>query len=366
MAPDRNGWRVKKSNGTLFWRGLGGEILAETDLSGNNLREYIYFAGRRVARRDNNGTVYYFLQDHLGSTRIIANASGGVVRDSDYYPHGTEKLVSGTVDDPHKFAGMYLDSETGLYYTWFRMYSPSLGRWLAPDPIAGDVATPGSLNRYTYVLNNPVNYVDPLGLNPDCVATVLIETHWQYSGGSSPGVPIETTVTVLGVTCSGTGGRSGGGGGGGGSGVPSLSQAIAEVNRCAAKEAQKGSVASFLGLGENPVVNILLGNNVSTLSQLVLGPDREEAGGSFAGAVLGAKYSTPALESAAGALEKVVVEPTFQTIFSRSGTLLGETTFGRLLTSGLRMVGQAAAASLKPQILLDAGVYIGALYVCAQ
>ncbi len=39
------------------------------------------------------------------------------------------------------------------------------GRWLAPDPIAGDASDPGSLNRYTYVLNDPVNFVDPLGLS---------------------------------------------------------------------------------------------------------------------------------------------------------------------------------------------------------
>jgi RHS repeat-associated protein len=100
------------------------------------------------------------LQDHLGSTRIIANASGSIVRESDYYPFGGERLVSGTVDDPHKFAGMYLDGESGLYYTWFRMYDPSLGRWLAPDPIAGGARDPGSLNRYTYVGKNPHDLTD--------------------------------------------------------------------------------------------------------------------------------------------------------------------------------------------------------------
>ena len=93
------------------------------------------------------------------------------MRESDYYPFGGERVVgTPTVDDPHKFAGMYLDGESGLYHTWFRMYSPSLGRWLAPDPLAGNVENPQSLNRYTYVLNNPVNFVDPLGLEwgPPC------------------------------------------------------------------------------------------------------------------------------------------------------------------------------------------------------
>jgi RHS repeat-associated protein len=74
------------------------------------------------------------------------------------------QLGTATADDPHKFAGMYLDGESGLYHTWARMYDPQLGRWLAPDPIHGNASDPGSLNRYTYVGNNPLNFNDPLGL----------------------------------------------------------------------------------------------------------------------------------------------------------------------------------------------------------
>jgi len=44
------------------------------------------------------------------------------------------------------------------------MYESRLYRWLSPDPVAGDILDPQSLNRYAYVLNNPVNFVDPLGL----------------------------------------------------------------------------------------------------------------------------------------------------------------------------------------------------------
>ncbi len=51
-----------------------------------------------------------------------------------------------------------------LYHTWARMYSPQLGRWLAPDPLHGNANDPGSLNRYAYVLNNSVNFVDLRGL----------------------------------------------------------------------------------------------------------------------------------------------------------------------------------------------------------
>jgi RHS repeat-associated protein len=211
---DGDGWRVKKdqTSGSTYdklqWRSLSGDILFETDLAGNNPTEYIYFAGKRIARRDNSGTVYYFLQDHLGSTRIIANASGGIVRESDYYPFGGERLVSGTVDDPHKFAGMYLDGESGLYYTWFRMYDPTLGRWLAPDPIAGDASDPGSLNRYAYVLNNPVNFIDPLGLDTctygptgpvNCPPTTI-----EVTGSSGPPIHISSGPSVMGTGSGGT------------------------------------------------------------------------------------------------------------------------------------------------------------------
>lgn len=91
--------RVKKSNGKLYWYGVYGEVLTETDLSGNNPTEYIYFNGRRIARRDPSGTVYYVFADHLGSTRIITDANGYVQRGDDYYPYGGELLITGSVAD---------------------------------------------------------------------------------------------------------------------------------------------------------------------------------------------------------------------------------------------------------------------------
>ena len=45
-------------------------------------------------------------------------------------------------------------------------YDDLVGRWLSPDPLAGDVSNPQSLNRYAYVLNNPTSLIDPLGLDP--------------------------------------------------------------------------------------------------------------------------------------------------------------------------------------------------------
>jgi len=163
---DGDGRRVKKSNGKLYWYGLSGEVLTETDLAGNTITDYIYFQGRRIARRDAAGAVYYFFSDHLGSARVITNSTGAIQRESDFYPFGEERVVSGTLDDPNKFAGMYYDTESALYHTLYGHYSPTLGRWLSPDPVRCCEDDPQAFDRYTYILDNPTNLTDPFGLQP--------------------------------------------------------------------------------------------------------------------------------------------------------------------------------------------------------
>lgn len=56
-------------------------LLAESDLSGNNLREYIYYQGERIVRRDDaTRAVYYFFADHLGTVRVTTSATGTTVQ----------------------------------------------------------------------------------------------------------------------------------------------------------------------------------------------------------------------------------------------------------------------------------------------
>ena len=96
---------MKKSNGKLYWYGVQGEVLAESDLSGTILYEYVYFNGKRIARRTPAGTVHYFLADRLGSARVMTNATGGVVEKSDFYPYGGERVITNTLDNNYKFTG---------------------------------------------------------------------------------------------------------------------------------------------------------------------------------------------------------------------------------------------------------------------
>ena len=67
---------------------------------------------------------------------------------------------------PQKFTGKERDAETGLDYFGFRYLSSAQGRWTSPDPalLSVNTSNPQSLNRYAYVLNNPLLYFDPNGL----------------------------------------------------------------------------------------------------------------------------------------------------------------------------------------------------------
>jgi RHS repeat-associated protein len=165
---DGLGRRVEKSGTTLYWRSLTGEVLAETDTSGNVKNEYVYFAGQRIAWWDGASpqNLYYIHADSLGSTRTIAEANGTVCYDSEYTPYGQE--VNHVSSCPsvyrYRFTGYELDPETNLSYAGARYYSYKIGRFMSPDPLTGNPADPQSFDRYTYVGNSPPNFTDPSGL----------------------------------------------------------------------------------------------------------------------------------------------------------------------------------------------------------
>ena len=73
----------------------------------------------------------------------------------------------------HKFTGQELDDETGLYYYGARFYDPAIGRFISADSIVPDFSNPQSLNRYSYVFNNPLSYRDPNGHNPFLIVMAI-------------------------------------------------------------------------------------------------------------------------------------------------------------------------------------------------
>jgi RHS repeat-associated protein len=167
---DGDGKRVSKSNGKLYWYGMGSNTLDETDASGNLTNEYIFFNGKRVARRDSSNNVDYYFTDHLGTARIVTSAAGAVLDDSDFYPFGGERAITSSSGNTYKFTSKERDSESGLDNFGARYFGSSVGRFMTPDWSAKPTAVPyaafgnpQSLNLYSYVGNNPLLHFDPDG-----------------------------------------------------------------------------------------------------------------------------------------------------------------------------------------------------------
>ena len=182
-AYDGNGLRIQKGSGSggscsaptvnkLYWRDTGGNTIAETDGTGStansSYNEYVSFAGQLIAQSNpSSGNVYYYVSDHLGSTRVVTNASGSPCYEADFLPYGLENTPSGFTNScstNYKFTGYERDTETGNDYAFARYYSQREERFLSPDPLDGSSTDPQALSKFTYVRNNPTNFTDPSGL----------------------------------------------------------------------------------------------------------------------------------------------------------------------------------------------------------
>jgi RHS repeat-associated protein len=107
-------------------------------------------------------TPTYYLYDGLGSTTRLADGAGAVTGAYSYDAFGAVRSHTGA-STQWSFTGEQNDAN-GLEYLRARYYDPALGRFLTQDPWPGSVFSPQSLNPYAYVLNNPVNWLDPWGL----------------------------------------------------------------------------------------------------------------------------------------------------------------------------------------------------------
>ena len=138
-----------------------------------NTFKYYSANNQKIAQRStagpNSGT-NYILSDHLGSSTVLTNTSGTVIRTQSYKPYGADDAVTGTGMTKYQYTGQEKDTG-GLYYYNARYYDPELGRFTQPDPAVWDpmqkakLTIEERLNPYLYALNNPVKYTDPTGLD---------------------------------------------------------------------------------------------------------------------------------------------------------------------------------------------------------
>jgi RHS repeat-associated protein len=132
-------------------------VLAETDASGNITAYYIYGLGL-ISKITPSDESYFYHYDGLGSIVAMTDSSGSVVNKYSYDAYGKVVSQVEAVSNPFKYVGLFgvMDEGNGLLYMRARYYDPEMRRFLNKDPIG----FLGGLNMYSYVQNNPVNFVD--------------------------------------------------------------------------------------------------------------------------------------------------------------------------------------------------------------
>ncbi|MGB5051542.1 MAG: RHS repeat-associated core domain-containing protein [Caldilineaceae bacterium] len=162
---DADGNRVKGTVGgvtTVYIAGL-------YEYSGTAVKSYYTGPGGVVAMRS-GGTVYYLLTDQLNSTARIVNTAGSIQATSYYFPFGGNRGGAYSSLTTKRFTGQYHESTLpggeGLYYYGARWYDAKLGRFVSADTIVPSAGNPQSFNRYSYVYNNPLRFVDVTGHDP--------------------------------------------------------------------------------------------------------------------------------------------------------------------------------------------------------
>jgi len=162
-----------------------------------------YVWGVRQAYEDGKGiatgNVAVCHTDGLGSVRAPTDGSGALVRTFLTDAFGAPIASSGTITQAFQFTGEQRDP-TGLINLRVRFYDPAIGRFMSRDPFAGVMGVPLSLNRYSYVLNNPVNAVDPSGLATAKILKNLKNSAEQLDCVEHPSMPHCRGVQVALIT----------------------------------------------------------------------------------------------------------------------------------------------------------------------
>ena len=148
-----------------------GVITSVTDYAGNLIFENgvlktVLIDGGFISM-GNSSTYYYFIADHLGSNRMVVDATGAAHQVTHYGPYGETLNISPSItgtqtESPYKFSGKEWDSDATSYAFGARHYSPTIPFWTSVDPLAEKYY---SLSPYAYCAGNPVNLVDPEGMD---------------------------------------------------------------------------------------------------------------------------------------------------------------------------------------------------------
>lgn len=157
----------------FIYNGL--QRIAEYDGTAGTLNtRFVYATGldEPIVEVLSGGTKTFFHRDRLGSIIARTNNSGAVTQRYEYGPYGESSALSGT---SFGYTGQRYDAESGLYNYKARYYSPGIGRFLQPDLIG----YAGGLNLNAYAGHQPLNMIDPLGLDGTLILPVPLINQMQ-------------------------------------------------------------------------------------------------------------------------------------------------------------------------------------------
>lgn len=173
-APTPKFFKIVRTVG-LVLASIGGSLLAAPvaiPLSLVNIAGYLTVAGgvlSAVAQitvdENQRKPIWWYHSDHLGSSSYLTDNFGRPTHYYDQLPFGesmVEHNQSQYYGNQYKFNGKELDVATGMYYYGARYYDPRLSIFISVDPLVEQTFEP-----YSYVGNNPINFIDPTGMSKD-------------------------------------------------------------------------------------------------------------------------------------------------------------------------------------------------------
>ena len=226
---DASGQRAVKMVGNKTTYYLGKDFEREYNGSSMLTRKAFFLGDTRVAEYELAGTsgavphLRFFHQDHLGSTNIVTNEQGQQTLLMEYLPYGEVKRIVGSDPVQNTYTGQKSDSESNLMYYNARYYDPKIGRFITADPTIQSPYDPQDLNRYAYVRNNPINFIDPTGFGWFKKIFKKIKKFFKKHGAKAGGFIGAVIGAIVGSILPGVGtvagasigGAIGGGAGGG-------------------------------------------------------------------------------------------------------------------------------------------------------
>lgn len=185
---DFAGQRVKKAENGVTTYSIGKHYETNVVAGKAENTSYFFANGERVAKKvlAADGTLLntsFYHPDHLGGVNAVTNAAGTVVAKTSYLPFGEVRQGG---QEKFSYTGKEKDKATDLYYFDARFNSPELRHFTQADSADADLSDPQDLNRYAYVGNNPLSYVDPDGHKKKKKAKLSKREKWMIEHGVDP------------------------------------------------------------------------------------------------------------------------------------------------------------------------------------